>query len=612
MSSRAAAAVLGLIAALSVARIVTTYRVFSETVDEPTHLAAGFRWLAFGEAAFDPEHPPLARVAIAIAPFVEGAQISSDLDSKKEGNSILYRNDAYVRNLAFVRAPILLFFLLGLLATALWARAVFGDAVAVVTAAMFAALPPLLAHGGLATTDMAAAATTTAALFAFAMWLRRPSWTRALVLGSAIGIGLSSKFSFPVFFSTGAFALPLAVRSDLLGRKRVAQIAVGIAIASLIVWTAYRFSAGTLRDARRGVFPEGAAAAVAAQYALNPGYEWVRPDIIERYRGDASNRKAAIDFVDWAKAAGYPSPAAGRRGKDTMAGTPPIRPLTLSSRLLEPFRRSWQWIAVHVTMPAPKFFVGWERAFYHASGQHASFLLGRFSDTGWWYYFPVVFFFKSPIAFLILAAAGVILLIRSRNGEAIGIALAPLFMMVPALFSSLNIGVRHILPIYPPLCIAAAFGVCSFWRFRAARVPVAALLIWFAVVSIRAHPDYLAYFNEFAGSHPERIASDSNLDWGQDLLQLASVVRDRHIEHLHVAYFGAADVSRHLPGALELEPGAQVTGWVAISEMKCLFGPPDDRGSGFRWLDAYTPVQRVGKSIRLYEVPAKIRDPRAK
>ena len=68
---------------------------------------------------------------------------------------------------------------------------------------------------------------------------------------------------------------------------------------------------------------------------------------------------------------------------------------------------------------------------------------------------------------------------------------------------------------------------------------VAAILVaWVAVDSWRAHPDYLAHFNEFAGSHPERILSESDLDWGQDLHRLSLRLKERGIQEFSIAYFG--------------------------------------------------------------------------
>jgi hypothetical protein len=115
-----------------------------------------------------------------------------------------------------------------------------------------------------------------------------------------------------------------------------------------------------------------------------------------------------------------------------------------------------------------------------------------------------------------------------------------------------------------------------------------------------AHPDYLAYFNECAGRHPEQIAVDSNLDWGQDLLRLQNVMQQEKIGHLYLQYFGWTDWTSHDPRVDELPRALHVKGWVAISEQELVFGGPNNRGDGYQWLRAYRPVRQVGKSIRLY------------
>jgi hypothetical protein len=124
--------------------------------------------------------------------------------------------------------------------------------------------------------------------------------------------------------------------------------------------------------------------------------------------------------------------------------------------------------------------------------------------------------------------------------------------------------------------------------------------------SIRAHPDYLAYFNELAGQHPERILIDSDLDWGQDLLRLSSALQQRHVEEVSIAYAGSAELDLRqfdLPSFRILAPYEKTRGWIAISLLRLKtggFGLPDD---SFWWLEAYKPVCLVGRSIRLYYVP---------
>lgn len=570
-----------LVIVLSLARIALTYRVFNQTVDEPVHVAAGMQWLASGEYSLDAQHPPLPRVLFALGPYLAGATVPAGADVVAQGNAVLEQH------LTLARLPNLLFFLLAIVVVGLWTWQLAGPGAAIIGMAIFASLPPILGHAGLATTDMAAAATIAAALFAWRVFLDRPTWKHAALLGAAIGIGLIAKFSFVVFFPVGAVVM--------MRWPRIKMLLVVLPLSFLLLWSAYRFDIGTLAAARLRAFPPDSPMHIAAKYAQAPGYDWVRPDVIERYRRFGEKvPQHFVDFVDWAKAAGYPSPLAGRNG-DTMAGTPPVGP----GPRFEALRAAGNWIAVHVPLPAPMFFAGAQAVAEHSRAGHPAVLLGHYTDRGWWSYFPLVLFYKTPLPFLLLALVGTVLMLRRGHRE----ALAPWAMLLPAMTSSINIGVRHILPIYPLLAIAAAFAVSELWQqHRRARVPIAALLAWLFIGTALAHPDYLAWFNETAGRHPERVALDSNLDWGQDLLRLRDAVRKERITHLYISYFGTADWRRlGIPGE-DLPRGVRVRGWVAISEMQLAFGGPTNRGEDYEWLRPL-PYRRIGTSIRLYFIP---------
>jgi 4-amino-4-deoxy-L-arabinose transferase-like glycosyltransferase len=260
------------------------------------------------------------------------------------------------------------------------------------------------------------------------------------------------------------------------------------------------------------------------------------------------------------------------------------------------------WFMSHVPLPAPAF---WDGALivnaYNAQGRDA-FLFGQISNHGFWYYFPVVFFFKTPLPFLLLALCGAFAIIRKRDG--LEFVLMPLAIMLAVLPSSINIGLRHILPIYPPLCVVAAIGVRSLWT-AAAKPPLsraAAILLcaWLFIGVASSHPDYLAWFNEAAGTHPEQIAVDSNLDWGQDMLRLARLSRTRHIDTVAMHCVSAIPFSRHGSNGIALEPFHPATGWLALSET-VLALDPRARAGGYDWLKG-KPWERVGKSIRLYHV----------
>ena len=69
-------------------------------------------------------------------------------------------------------------------------------------------------------------------------------------------------------------------------------------------------------------------------------------------------------------------------------------------------------------------------------------------------------------------------------------------------------------------------------------------MAWLAISAAAAHPDYLAYFNEFALGHPERILVDSDLDWGQDMNRLVTELRQRGVTYLHLSCLYTGDDSR--------------------------------------------------------------------
>ncbi len=250
-------------------------------------------------------------------------------------------------------------------------------------------------------------------------------------------------------------------------------------------------------------------------------------------------------------------------------------------------------------LPAPAYAVGVAALGFRAKHVgHPSYFLGETSTTGWWYYFPVLLFFKTPIPLLIFALWG-IGCARSRPRLAYaGVVLA---ILLVGLTSSLNMGIRHILPIYVPLSILAAYGAMEIYRRATgafSRAVLAALLVWlFAGVAL-AHPDYLAWFNETAPENPAHIAVDSNLDWGQDARRLALTARELQIDRLHVAILAAFPFDRYGVHAEQLPPYVKQSGWVAVSETRLAL-----EADAFRWLSVYRPVRRIGRSIRLYAIP---------
>jgi hypothetical protein len=547
-----AGVVLVMLAGVGVCRIVSTYHVLNQTTDEPASLAPGIEWIQKGTYEIDPIHPPLARVAVAVGPYLSGLRLTGQGNVWDQGTAIFLENNEYLHELSLARMGVLPFFLIATFLVWYWARSRYGEVPALLAALLFTTTPVVLGHAGQATTDIAITASLTGALLAGVYLLERATYARAAVFGMAVGLAILSKFSALVFLPPCGCAL-LAWWFLLERRKEenapttgrffwVRGLSLAVLALSLTIWAGYRFSFDPLMDGP-----------VRAHPALDHlvGQQGRLHDLAYRFSGA-------------------------------------------------------------VRIPASAFFHGLAATREHAANGHKGYLLGQVREKGWWYFFFVALAVKTPIAFLVLIGLGSFYLVQSSWREKNWVTAAPVVaaaaLVLVCVPSTINIGVRHLLPIYPLFAIIGGVGAWRLWHLAKPKLagPVLVLLLlgWQLAASFQAHPDYFAYFNEFAGQHPEKILIDSDLDWGQDVFRLSSALREKHVEKFSIAYAGSADLDRFgLPPYRLLEPNQPTTGWVAISLLRLKTGGVNVPTDSFAWLEAYKPVCVVGRSILLYDVP---------
>ncbi len=276
------------------------------------------------------------------------------------------------------------------------------------------------------------------------------------------------------------------------------------------------------------------------------------------------------------------------------------------------------WMSVYRFSHIPLWFKGLHATLSRLAEGRPSYLMGSHGRDGWWYYFPVAVAVKTPLPLLLMAAAGAFLALKRRASEAAWLLLPPAGYFLAALTSKTQIGYRHVLPIYPFLCVWAGLAAAKLWRSgTAARAGAAVLAAWLAVTVARVHPHHLAYFNELAGgpANGGRWLADSNLDWGQDLPGLAAELAKRGNTPVILSYFGVDDPAaygiRFLPlgmygniqrdGGASLEKGGPVL--FAVSETNRAAVYFEERGV-FAWLSSRTPAARPGWSIALYDLTA--------
>lgn len=547
--------VLVLLAGIGVWRVVSTYQVLNQTTDEPASLAPGIELIQRGTYVIDPIHPPLARVAVAVGPYLSGLRLKGQGNVWEQGTEIFLENDQYLHELSLARRGVLPFFLIAIFLVWYWTRAWYGEAPALLAAFLFTTTPVVLGHAGQATTDIAITAALTGALMAAIYVLERATYARAAVFGMAVGLAVLSKFSSLVFLP--ACGVALLIWRFWLQRKKKENAPAGdrflwgrglslvVLALCLTIWAGYRFSFEPLIE----------------------GPIRARP---------------ALDHL------------VGQQGT--------LHDLAYKA-------------AGAVRIPAAGFFHGLAATREHAANGHKGYLLGQVREKGWWYFFLVALTVKTPIALLLLIAFGSFYLLRSSWRERNWIIAAPVVaagaLVLVCIPSTINIGVRHLLPIYPLFAIIGGVGAWRLWHMATPKfvgpILVVLLLGWQLVASIQSHPDYFAYFNEFAGQHPEKILIDSDLDWGQDVFRLSSELRGRHIEQVSIAYAGSADLDHFgLPPYRMLVPHQPTTGWIAISLLRLKTGGVNLPTDSFAWLEAYQPVCVVGRSIRLYHIPESV------
>ena len=534
---------------LAVFRVASTYTVLNGTYDEPVHVACGMEWLQWGTYICEPQHPPVARIAAALGPFLKGLRLATRFDAPDQrakslyevGNAILYSEDHYWSNLTWARLGTLPFLVLLCVVTFLWARRWFSEAAGFWAVLLLVCTSPILGHAGLATNDVACAAGAALALYQFQRWLEQPSTGRGLWWGFATALAVLCKFSNIPFLAACYAAgfiivIPQVSRGDF--RRRFAQISLAAGVVFAVAWATYRFS----------VIPP------ATFYGQH------HPVI------------------------------------DNMLSSRPLLDAVWHSVLTTP-------------LPLSEMTMGVLDVFVHNAVGHDSYLLGQWSPSGWWYFFPVVLAVKSPIGLLVLAMCGWGFVFRrwrdtdwKQSWQQVLTIVFPLAILLVCMLARIDLGVRHILPIYPLLAIAGGHAVTVLFRLsRFAAITAALLVAWVIGDSVRAHPDYLAHFNEFAGSHPETILCESDLDWGQDLDRLCQRLRQRGIEEFSVAYFGTARLDKAgLPRYQLLSPAEPARGYVAVSLHN--LNIDYKKNGSFAWLKSYQPIERIGKSIDLFYI----------
>jgi Dolichyl-phosphate-mannose-protein mannosyltransferase len=485
----------------------------SLTWDEDDHIFAGYETWKTHDFGLNPEHPPMVKL-LATLPLLPLHLSVPPLQNRffkaeayLDGQQFLFHNGPAdgghysAETLVFrARLPTLLFTLAAALLVFFAAREMFNLRAGLIALTLFCFDPNLLAHGAYVTTDMAASCTIFATIYALWRYLQRPSPARLIVVGLAVGLALAAKHStvllapMLVLLLAGELALPWLSQhwlSHKSGCPTSGFSDVGFNRAPLLRRALHLLAAFAVLTLI-GVIVLWAF--YGFRYAARPAGLALSPSLT-----------------------GYVGPLAGIEARGIL-------------------------FAARFHLLPESYLYGLADVRKMANDM-PSFFFGKVYRHGIWYYFPIVFLIKSTLALLAALALTLFAIARGwlRNPRALWFLIAPpaLYFAV-AMSSHLNIGARHILPVWVFCCVLAGAGLSALIEHNRRWIyPVAALLVFQVATTLHASPNYMAYSNEAWGgpTHTYRYLSDSNTDWGQQLLATSAYLRDHHITHCYFAYF---------------------------------------------------------------------------
>ena len=257
---------------------------------------------------------------------------------------------------------------------------------------------------------------------------------------------------------------------------------------------------------------------------------------------------------------------------------------------------------ITIFLPACEWITGLGMVVFHDIEGHRAFLLGNYSTNGWKLYFPAAVLLKWPLIILTLATAGVWL--GRRQPRRRDLYLMTLFAAVYfgfAIFSRIDIGVRHVLPVYPFVLLYAA----AVWEWargiRFVRPLLIVMVILQAADITRYAPAYLSYFTvAVRPSESWKLLSDSNTDWGQGMFALREYQRDHPAESIHLAYVGEVDPSFYGIRYTRLGESDHPAGTVVVSATD-LSGQLLKDHQAYRWLLAYPRKAILNHTLYVFD-----------
>lgn len=547
-----------------------------QTIDEGAHMAAGVSYWLTRDYRLNEEHPPLVKLIAALPVVLAKPHISFNTQAWKESNQwqfardFLYNNGNDADKLLFLgRLPMVgLTLLLGFFIF-LWAKKLAGRLAGLLALAWFAFDPNFLAHGRYITTDVPVTLGFAASLYFLLKLLEKWNLRHGIYFAMAFGLTQVTKFSAVILW-----LLIILITAIWFAKRQNPAKTVTKKVLRVL-----------------GLAFMGTVASILIVYAGQIKSGKSDPWITALYQ----EREQIVN-------------------QDAIPSESLVQKLISVSDKKTKVGKAVNYMTRDLPVPGWSYFKGLALVVNHDYWGHLSYLNGQYSNFGWWYYFPEAFLIKTPLASLILIVIAFIAMAvslknfrseKARPGLWILLFSSAVYFLW-SLTSHINLGLRHIYPIYPALFVLIGIFLASVLMYghKVLKIIAVVFLGLYLTTSILAYPTYTYYFSEMVGGYKNgpKYLVDSNIDWGQDAKRLKKFMLKNNIPFVCMSYFGQASLEyyqidfRYLPAKDDPHEPKNINCVVAISVTSYL---SEDRA--YWWLKKYMPDEIIGGSINVYD-----------
>ncbi|HPN84597.1 MAG TPA: glycosyltransferase family 39 protein, partial [Victivallales bacterium] len=499
---------------LSIHFILSSLAIFakSPTFDESVHLSGGYTYWKLNDYRINPENGNFPQRWAAL-PLLIKNNITLPLESEYWKNSkqwffsyiFIFKSGNDHESLFRLSKFNMILLSLALCSSVFFiSKKIFGIRGAMISLALCALSPTILAHSNLVTSDMSSALFFLLSIFFLWENLRKINLSNTILCSLSLSFLFLSKMSAPLIIPLYLIIILIRLRSpesivcEFRNKKKLldnsASKIKGIAVLVLIhtlsvfvtIWAAYGFR----------YHPVPAGSPSAGKVAM----EWN-----ELLKDNDSLEKIIITM-------------------DKFRALP------------RAYLHGFLYVKKHL-------------------GKRLAFMNGEKSKDGFALFFPYCFLVKTPIPSLLMMIASVFIItgLGRRPKDIAPFVIFTLIFVSVALTSSINIGHRHLLPLYPIIFIfCGVLGTNSQNKDTSFKRNsfVLTCIVWLAFEAVASAPNHLSYFNQIVGGSGKGYLhlADSSIDWGQDLKDVKKL-RDKldpeHNELFHIAYFGTASINSY-------------------------------------------------------------------